>query len=53
MYGQATPQTATLAMTGVTALYWSVAAGVLLMAGLTLLTIASVIKHKAKKREEL
>lgn len=52
MYGQTTPQTAVLAATGVSVLYWSVAAGVLFMAGLTLVTIASVIRHKARNRSD-
>lgn len=51
MYGQPT-QISALAMTGASILYWSVAAGVLFMAGLTLLTIVSVLKHKAKKKEK-
>lgn len=52
MYGQQSTQVSALAVTGASVLYWSVAAGVLLMAGLTLITIASVIKHKAKKRKD-
>jgi uncharacterized membrane protein len=52
MYGQQSTQLSALALTGASALYYSVAAGVLLFAGLTLITIALTLKHKAKKRKE-
>lgn len=47
MYGTDTTQAATLAATGVLGLSWNVlAAGVLILAGLTLLTIVHVVRHR-------
>lgn len=47
MYGTDTTQAATLAATGVLGLSWNVlAAGVLILAGLTLLTIVRVVAHR-------
>lgn len=51
MYGNS-QQMSALAVTGVSVLYWSVAAGVLFFAGIALLTIAKVLAHKRKKRND-
>ena len=51
MYGNS-QQMSALAVTGVSVLYWSVAAGVLIFAGIALLTIVKVINHKRKKRND-
>ena len=51
MYGNS-QQMSALAMTGASVLYWSVAAGVLIFAGIALLTIVKVINHKRKKNKE-
>ena len=51
MYGNS-QQMSALAMTGASVLYWSVAAGVLIFAGIALITIAKVLNHKRKKRND-
>lgn len=51
MYGNS-QQMSALAMTGASVLYWSVAAGVLIFAGIALLTIVKVINHKRKRKNE-
>ena len=51
MYGSG-HQMSALAVTGASVLYWSVAAGVLIFAGIALLTIVKVINHKRKKRND-
>ena len=49
MYGNS-HQLSALALTGASVLYWSVAAGVLIFAGIALITIVKVLKHKNKKK---
>lgn len=51
MYGNS-QQMSALAMTGASVLYWSVAAGVLIFAGIALITIAKILNHKRKKRNQ-
>ena len=49
MYGSDSSQAATLAATGILGASWSIlAAGVLLLAGLTLLTIVRVVAHRGQ-----
>lgn len=53
MYGSDTSQAAALAATGTAmSVGWAViGAGVLVLAGVTLITIVSVLRHRAKKAE--